>query len=142
MRNLLLLPVTFVFAITCFLQFSCNEISSPRDVDNLLNDLNIFINGAYSCYDEIDLRSSGSGQYIYGFGRTDDKYTIKGKKLFSINHDSIKLKINETIKRIKVRPPVISQEGMNDGFHFTLVIDNTKLINMGMIVYLLKSSLS
>ena len=49
-------------------------------------------------------------------------------KLYTIESPSIN-KVNEAVKRLKSRPPVIDSTVMDDGFHFYMEIDNLVVIS-------------
>lgn len=129
-----MLFIWILLGVNCACSVSCNNNETAKEVTTPKNitQFRILINSPYGCYNDILLDSMGSGIDIFGFRpspQATGKDTIVRKKQFIIRTDNDKAKIWQTITDIESRKAIKSSLG-NDSYHFTLTINDQKLIDI------------
>jgi hypothetical protein len=116
------------FILTSLL--SCNDQpSTNNERANAYKTIHIIMNSPFACYNEIKLDKTGSGISIFGYrDKQTGKANIESRKAFLIQIDSIKLKVNDAVNRIRNRRLVYSTSGL-DLYQFVVEIDGNKYVD-------------
>lgn len=108
----------------------CSDVVNTQS-DNILQEegnIHLLIKCPYSCFNDIKIDKKGAGLSIVGFPKGNHADTIIEKKSFIINSENDMLALKRSVDSISTKP-LKAPIPMDDGYRFTLTIDNKLVLD-------------